>query len=126
MLEVVFALSLATVVPAQEAAAATPPPITAYMAQRRRVMALVADRECQQALGAVFVMADREMLEMVESVCPMSAFDLARWDIYNADVFNSFYTEPQMETARRLYDAYRFGDVEADGERTDQQPSSDD
>ncbi|MNT75338.1 hypothetical protein D3C72_2142240 [compost metagenome] len=119
MLEVVFALFLSTVVPAQEAETNTPPPTIAYMAQRRRVMALVADRDCEQALGAVFVMADREMLEMVESVCPMSAFDLARWDIYNADALDGFYTQPQMETARRLYDAYRFGDVKADGERTD-------
>jgi len=85
-------------------------------------MALVADRDCEQALGAVFVMADREMLEMVESVCPMSAFDLARWDIYNADALEGFYTEPQMETARRLYDAYRFGEVKTEGERANQEP----
>lgn len=125
MLEVIFALSLSVTGPAQDAATAIPQ-MSAYMAQRRRVMALVADRDCQGALGAVFVMADREMLEMVESVCPMSAFDLARWDIYNGDALAGFYTEPQMETARRLYDAYRFGDGEAEVERPDPEPLSGD
>ena len=48
--------------------------------QRRRVMTLVREGDCAGALGAVYVMGDGEMFDLVESQCPIAVSDLARWE----------------------------------------------
>lgn len=47
--------------------------------QRRRVMTLVREGDCAGAHGAVFVMGDGEMFDLVESQCPVAGSDLERW-----------------------------------------------
>lgn len=97
---------LALVLGAMSTQAVPPPGLddATYARQRRRVMALVADGDCSGAHGAVFVMADRPMLELVESVCPMGALDVARWDTWNHDEFVGMATEAQIATSHRIAD----------------------
>jgi hypothetical protein len=73
-----------------------------YPLQRRRVMALVAQGDCDGAHGAVFVMADRAMLDLVEGVCPMGTRDVLRWDMWNPDEFAGMFTDAQIAASYRL------------------------
>lgn len=70
--------------------------------RRQRIAALIADLDCDGAHGAVFVLADRPLLEWVESICPMGAFDIVRWDQYLPAEFAGMFTEAQLRSARTL------------------------
>ncbi len=70
--------------------------------RRQRIAALIADLDCDGAHGAVFVLADRPLLEWVESICPMGAFDIVRWDRYLPAEFAGMFTEAQLRSARAL------------------------
>lgn len=70
--------------------------------RRQRIAALIADLDCDGAHGAVFVLADRPLLEWVESICPMGAFDIVRWDRYLPVEFAGMFTEAQLRSARAL------------------------
>lgn len=75
---------------------------SAHSNERRRVMALVAAGDCDGAHGAVFVMADRPMFELVESVCPVGILEVLRWYDYNPDQSEGMMTEAQLRTARQI------------------------
>jgi hypothetical protein len=47
--------------------------------QRRRVMTLIREGDCEGAHGAVYVMGDAEMFDLVESQCPVAISHLQRW-----------------------------------------------
>lgn len=44
-------------------------------------MVLLREGDCDGALGAVFVMGDGEMLDLIETQCPVAVSDLARWEL---------------------------------------------
>ena len=73
-----------------------------YAQRRQRIAALIADLDCDGAHGAAFVLADRPLLEWVESICPMGAFDIVRWDRYLPAEFAGMFTEAQLRSARAL------------------------
>lgn len=98
-----------------------------YASQRRRVMALIADDDCSGAHGAVFVMGDRPMLELVESVCPMGALDVARWDRYNPDQLVGMFTDAQIRASRAIADGEDVKEgASSPSDQDDPAPDSDD